>query len=316
MKDKAESFHGLLLVDKPQGITSHDVVSQIRRKLKTKEVGHCGTLDPLATGLMVVLLGEATKLSQFVLEQDKRYIVKFKLGITTDTWDTSGKIITEKSQIDVRLDEVLSAAQQLTGIKLLSVPVYSAIKIDGQKLYEKARKDENANLIETPLREMDFKVVKYLSGGVRTLNEYEFDITCSKGSYIRTWVNEMGKLLGTGATMSALRRISSIPFSVEQALPLDTKGEDLVNLILSEKSFIPLKKTLPHFKVVRVKNMSETLIRNGQISHELKRVMISIFNPEIDSGIKVMTMFPEQLVALVIFDKTKGLIVRRVFKPF
>jgi tRNA pseudouridine55 synthase len=301
-------YHGLLLVDKPQGITSHDLVQSVRNKLAMKEVGHCGTLDPLATGLMVVLLGEATKLSQFRLERDKAYIVNFKLGIKTDSWDTTGKILSEETNIKIELPEVLQAALELQGDLDLSVPVYSAIKVQGQKLYDKARGGE---VIENvPVRRMSFYTVKYL--GSPQAHEYQFYLHCSKGSYIRSWVNAIGDKLGCGAVMSALRRTESAPYNIEQAISFDKISEIVSSQ--ENKALIPMIEAIAHFKTVRVKQQSESLIRNGQISHELKRQIISVFDPEKDIGVRVMTHYPEELLALVVHEQGKGFVVRRVFR--
>jgi tRNA pseudouridine55 synthase len=301
-------YHGLLLVDKPQGITSHDVVHQVRKKLGISDVGHCGTLDPLATGLMVVLLGEATKLSQFLLEQDKAYVVTLKLGVITDTWDTTGKIISENLDVNKSLTEVLQAAEELKGLLEFPVPIYSAIKVQGKKLYEQARKGE---LIEAvPIRPMIFHEVNYLASPDK--GEYQFFLKCSKGSYIRSWVYQLGQKLGCGAVMSALRRTESAPYNVDRAVSIDsiTKLQDLNG----NHHFITMTDAVDHFKTVRVKWQSESLIRNGQISHELKRQIIAVYEPEKDQGIKVMTYFPEELLALIVHEPGKGFMVRRVFR--
>jgi tRNA pseudouridine55 synthase len=301
-------YHGLLLVDKPVGITSHDLVQSVRYKLGMTEVGHCGTLDPIATGLMVVLLGEATKLSQFLLERDKAYIVSFRLGLKTDSWDITGKILGEEQAVKTSIEEVLKVSSELQGDLELSVPVYSAIKVQGKKLYERAR---NGEVIEAvPVRKMSFYEVKYL--GSPALNEYQFYLRCSKGSYIRSWVHTLGEKLACGAVMSALRRVESSPYKVEQAISLDKISEVVTSQ--DNKALVPLIQAIGHFKTVRVKRHSESLIRNGQISHELKRQIISVFNPEEDKGVRVMTYYPEQLLALVVLEEGKGFVVRRVFR--
>lgn len=301
-------YHGLLLVDKPQGITSHDVVHHVRKKLGISEVGHCGTLDPLATGLMVVLLGEATKLSQFLLERDKAYVVTLKLGIVTDTWDTTGKIISENLKTNVGLPDVLGVASELKGDLELPVPIYSAVKIQGKKLYEQAR---NGQVIESaPVRKMSFYEVDYW--GSPCSGEYRFFLRCSKGSYIRSWVHEFGQKLGCGAVMSALRRTESSPYKIDRAITIDkiTELDDLKN----NNYLVSMTEAISHFKTVRVKWQSESLIRNGQISHELKRQIIAVFDLEKDHGIRVMTYFPEELLALIVHEAGKGFVVRRVFR--
>lgn len=302
--------HGILLIDKPEGLSSHDVVAQVRRKLKIKEVGHCGTLDPLATGLMIILLGEATKLSQFLLERDKAYSVQFRLGIETDTWDITGQVVKLEETVNSTILDVQRASQNLSGELELQVPAFSAIKVQGQKLYEMARKEGAENVQNIPSRTMDFKKVIYV--GNPSDREFQFDLKCSKGSYVRSWVQTLGQQLKCGATMTVLRRTESQPYFLDDAIPLDVLDKN-TNLE-SHKAFIPIHKTLTQFKIVRVKHHTETMIRNGQISYELKRQIISIFDPEVDLGVKVMTTYPDQLIALVVFDSEKGLQVRRVFR--
>ena len=145
-------MHGLLLIHKESGMTSHDVVAKARRVLKTKAIGHTGTLDPMASGLMVLLVGEATKLSQYILEQNKAYRLTAKLGETTDTLDSTGKITSTSDKV-VSRDEVAKEIHQLQGDLQLPVPIYSATKVDGKKLYEYAREDKP---VEVPIKKMTF----------------------------------------------------------------------------------------------------------------------------------------------------------------
>ena len=166
-------MNGLLLVNKPTGMTSHDVVSVVRRALNTREVGHSGTLDPMASGLMVLLIGEATKLSSYVTEGNKSYEVGLKLGVTTDTLDTTGQVLTEK-QVSSTDEDVQKSALALVGEMILPIPIFSAKKIDGKKLYEYAREGE---AVEIPSKVMKF-------WNVETRENRAFHLHCSKGSFI------------------------------------------------------------------------------------------------------------------------------------
>lgn len=293
-------MHGLLLVDKPQGLTSHDVVARVRRLFGTREVGHSGTLDPLASGLMVLLIGEATKLSQYVTEGNKSYQVGFKLGITTDTLDTTGVVQTEKS-VEVSTDQIQNKALNLVGELNLPVPMYSAKKIDGKKLYEYARENE---VIEQPKKIMKF-------WNVRSLPDAVFELSCSKGSFIRSWVSLLGEELGCGAAMSSLRRTESHQFNLRDAvtleqLELDTKEQRVGRLI-------PLDQALKDVKRIRIKGQDQALMKNGQISHNLKSQLIALFNPEQDQIIQILPEEKGNLLALIGLEEGTGFKIKRVF---
>lgn len=305
MKNKV--FNGLLLVDKPSGISSHDVVARLRRILKTKAVGHSGTLDPLASGLMACLINEGTKLSQYILEGDKGYRVKFKLGLTTDTLDITGKILTQHSGVDVSVTRLQELAASLVGEFEFEVPIYSAIKVQGKKLYEYARGEQE---VQVPKKKMKFWDVQMLSfDGL----EAEFDLKCSKGSYIRTWVDELGRLLEVGAAMTELRRTWSQPYRVEAALTLE-QIEDQVATDQVGTAFVPMHLALPLVKSVRIKGYCRTLLANGQISHDLRSQLITAFKPSQDQYIQVIDQEMGHLMALVGVEEGRGLVLKRVFK--
>ncbi len=303
----ASNIHGLLLVRKPIGITSHDIVHKVRRSLGIKDVGHAGTLDPLAEGLMVLLLGEATKMSSYVLEQDKQYEVTLKLGIETDTLDSTGTV-TKESSVTVSDAEVVNTGLALAGEFVWEVPIYSAKKVDGRKLYEQAR--EGLVPIEIPKKPMSFWGVEYL--GLTEDHHFRFRLNCSKGSFIRTWVQQLGRHLDCGAIMTGLIRTYSAPYSLDHAINLEQvdRSVDFNN----KPSFVPLLAALPGFKTIRVGGHSEGLIRNGQISHDLRRHLIAVFDPERDQGVKILSQRPEELLALIGLEKDKGFVVRRVFR--
>jgi tRNA pseudouridine55 synthase len=250
-------MNGVLLVDKPQDITSHDVVHKVRKHFQTKYVGHAGTLDPLATGLMVVLLGEATKLSNYLLEGDKAYECEIELGKTTDTLDITGEVLAQNSKF-LPFDIVKQKALALEGTFEWDIPMYSAKKVNGKKLYELARED--IELAEIPKKEMTFYSVKILSFDFPFL---KVALHCSKGSFIRTWANELGKALGVGACLSGLRRIYSAPYTIDNAV-------ELANLDSFTASYIPLERCLDTWPKLEVSGLDKHLITNGQISQGLK----------------------------------------------
>lgn len=299
----SSNYHGLLLVDKPSGMTSHDVVSKIRKIFKTKEVGHSGTLDPMASGLMVILLGEATKLSQYITDGDKAYEVGIRLGIETDTLDITGAVLKEEN-VKIDIESVNTKALQLSGEFNLPIPLYSAKKVDGKKLYEYAR--ENIE-IEVPQKKMKFwNVCKFEKS-----EEPKFSLECSKGSFIRSWVKLLGEKLEVPATMSSLRRTKSDHFYVRDAKTLE-EFSDLMNHNPDQIPLIPLEKSLSDVKKIKVSGKDEVLMKNGQISHDLRGQLIIYFNPEIDQYIQIFNS-QNKLLALISLEPEKGFKIRRIF---
>lgn len=301
-------FNGLLLVNKPSGITSHDLVDQARRIFRTKEVGHSGTLDPMASGLMVLLLGQATKLSPYVMEGDKSYSVEVLLGEKTDTLDVTGQVLQTAPVTDEQISKIPSAIATLTGEFQWPVPIYSAVKVQGQKLYERAR-DQSIGEIQIPVKPMKFWNVKLKSEpGVR----FWVELDCSKGTFVRSWVEQLGELLGCGATMKSLVRTGSSPYRLEQAKTL----EETKTLLTAETSldhFIPMGQALPHLRKVRVQSFDQTLLLNGQISHDLRRQLIGAVDPEESCILQVLPLRDDTLLALIAYEKGRSFKIKRVF---
>lgn len=208
-------FHGVLLVDKPPGITSHDVVLGVRRRFGQRQVGHAGTLDPLASGLLPVLLGQATKLSTWATETDKAYRVTARLGVQTDTQDADGHVVaTAPVPADLTAQEVEPVLGSLTGAQMQRVPRYSAVKVDGKRLYARARDGE---VVEPPERPI---VVHRLELTELCPPDLTLDVACSKGTYVRALVSDLGDRLGPGAHVTVLRRTGVGPVGVDEATPL------------------------------------------------------------------------------------------------
>lgn len=205
--------HGVLLINKEAGGTSHDVVSAVRRILGQKKVGHAGTLDPLAEGLIVVLLGYGVKLSNCLLINDKKYHFTLRLGVTTDTLDKTGKIV-EKKEVLASEEQITQIMQKSQGQLSLPVPLVSAVKVKGKKLYEYQRANQD---VTVPLRDMVFRDLEIKNVKKETV---EVILSCSKGSYVRSWVSFVGEELGTGACLENLTRLESFPFKVSSALTL------------------------------------------------------------------------------------------------
>ncbi len=207
--------HGILIVNKPTGLTSHDVVARVRRSTRTRQVGHAGTLDPLATGVLVVCLGVATRISEYLLGHAKRYRAKIRLGLETNTYDASGDIIARR-EVNVDRTGVEAALTQFTGEIPQVPPMYSAIKREGQKLYELARQGIE---VERAARSVIIHSIQLLDF---QLPDMTIDVSCSAGTYLRSIAHDLGSALGTGAHLIELTRTASGPFTLDQAIDLET----------------------------------------------------------------------------------------------
>lgn len=238
---------GVILIDKEQGMTSFDVVAKIRRLFGTKQVGHTGTLDPMATGLLPVMVGRAVKASEFLSSFDKEYIATLKLGITTDTEDITGKILSKSEDIP-DFDTVKNAVMSFKGRITQIPPMYSALKVDGQKLCDLARKGVTVEREGRDVFIYDISVFK-----TEENDEYSINVSCSKGTYIRTLCADIGQALGCGGVMSSLRRTKTGGFDIKDAhtlSELENMSEDeRISLLLDTESlFYDLPKaSLPPF---------------------------------------------------------------------
>ncbi len=238
---------GVVLIDKGEGMTSFDVVGKIRRLYGTKQVGHTGTLDPMATGLLTVLVGRAVKASEYLTEHDKTYIATLKLGITTDTEDISGKVLTESDNIP-NAETVKEVCKSFVGNIKQIPPMYSALKRDGKKLCDLAREG-----IEIEREARDITIYSLTCSETDKKDEYTLEVACSKGTYIRTLCADIGKAIGCGGVMATLRRTSVGDFSLDNAVTLSaledmTENEREGLLLDTESLFYEHKKVvLPDF---------------------------------------------------------------------
>ena len=204
------SFEGILLVDKPSGITSHDIVDRLRRKLKMKKIGHAGTLDPLATGLMIMLIGKATKVSQFLISLDKAYEGTFKLGVETDSQDSDGEVVETKDLPENLSEEIIGdAMKEFLGDQYQTPPMFSAKKINGVPLYKMARKGKTVEREPRVIRINELSLQGWDSP------EGRFFMDCSKGTYVRTVFHDLGQKLDCGGHLTSLRRTKINDFSIE-----------------------------------------------------------------------------------------------------
>jgi tRNA pseudouridine55 synthase len=227
----ADGPSGVLLIDKAEDMTSHDVVAIARRALNTKKIGHCGTLDPMATGLLMLVIGRATKIQDLLMSEDKQYVGTLTLGATTSTQDRQGEILETKPVEDFSSEQIRAAFDRYMGDFEQIPPMVSAIKKDGVPLYKLARK--GIEIVREPRK---VHITNYSISRIE-LPEVDFTVDCSKGFYVRTYAHDIGADLGCGAHLSALRRTRSGKFTLDRAIPVadlkTTPREELYKALIS-----------------------------------------------------------------------------------
>jgi len=248
--------NGILVINKPQQITSHDVVNQARRLLHEKRIGHTGTLDPLATGVLVLCIGKATKIVRYLEADDKEYVAEMKLGETTDTLDSAGRILERKDYSSPSIDGIQHALDRFLGNILQRPPAYSAIKVSGVPSYRLARQGTLLEHKERPVTIADIKLLEYRDPLVR------FRIICSKGTYIRTLCADIGAFLGMGAHLTALVRTRSGRFRLEQAMDLEQLALH-ASLGQANNALLTLSDALGSFAAVTVDASAALRISHG-----------------------------------------------------
>lgn len=285
-------MHGLLLIDKPRGITSFDVVRQVRRVFGTRKVGHAGTLDPLATGVMAVALGEGTKLLQFLLAENKSYRATLHLGVTTTTLDAEGQELERRSLPSHLLDELMRILPAFRGEIQQIPPMYSALKRDGVPLYKLARAGKTVELQPRLVRIDRLEVVH------DDLPQLTIEVSCSKGTYIRTLGADIGEALGCGAHLSALRRLSIGAFTIDRCLPLEQLKD--ASLVRRSDAFLTLDRMLSTYPGVNLTAAAARRLRHG-VSPEL----CDLNSVEgLSEGQTVRLMADEELLAVAVYTPT------------
>lgn len=246
-------MQGLILLDKPMGITSFGAVAKIKRAAHEKRVGHTGTLDPMATGVLPVLLGRATALSGLMLDADKRYTATVRLGVATDTDDITGTVI-KNGEVNVTSERLNNAVLHFTGEIMQRPPAYSALKKDGVRLYTLARKGETVEVPERRVTVFSADVVSYIN----KKNEFTVNFHVSKGTYIRSLARDIGEFLGCGACLSSLCRTYTGGFSLSQCIsPEALTDQNISEYILSEE------KAVEYLKEVQVTKKQAVRFSNG-----------------------------------------------------
>ncbi|MBR0469949.1 MAG: tRNA pseudouridine(55) synthase TruB [Clostridia bacterium] len=248
-------MNGIIIVDKPQGKTSHDIVYAIRRLTGIKKVGHTGTLDPMATGVLPICIGSATKVADMLTLSDKAYTAEFVLGKTTDTLDAEGEVLTE-SKVNVTGDEIRAAVMSFVGEIEQIPPMYSAIKQNGKKLYELARQGIE---VERKPRKVTINSIDILEINGKTVT---IDVSCSKGTYIRTLCADIGERLGTGAYMTKLRRTKTGIFAISESYTLEELGT-LNELGTLKDVIIPVDKMFSEYPKIILNEKQKKSVTNG-----------------------------------------------------
>ena len=258
---KQATATGVLIVNKPSGMTSHDVVSKLRRLYGMTQIGHTGTLDPIATGVLPILLGRAVKASDYLISEDKEYVAEMTLGITTDTEDSTGNVLTTSDLIPGE-ERVLGVCGSFVGEIMQTPPMYSAIKVGGKKLYDIARE---GGTVEREARRINIRSIEAAKANERV---YVMRISCSKGTYVRTLCADIGKALGCGAVMSALCRTRTGPFTLADSHTLD----EIEKMTPEERTVLPMKteRLFEDLPAVDVNDFNAKLIKNGNELYQKK----------------------------------------------
>lgn len=270
---------GFIVVNKPQGPTSHDVCQRLRRILGERKIGHTGTLDPMAEGVLLLMVGRAARLSEYLMLDDKEYTAGIRFGIKTDTQDIWGEVFKEMKP-DVSLQNLKKAIASFTGKIQQKPPIYSAKRHEGKHLYEYARKGVE---IDIPSREVEIYTIKLIEQHLP--ENATLHVKCSKGTYIRTLCNDIGEMLGCGAVMDSLIRTQVGQFALSQAYTLEEIEQAQENGTL-DKLILPMDIAIAHFSRIDVKPESERIVLSG--NHLIARNLLNEYSDiAIDSFVRI-----------------------------
>jgi len=260
---------GVIIINKPKGYTSHDIVNIIRKELNTKKVGHTGTLDPNATGALPILIGKATKISKYLMEHKKTYVATIKLGEKRDTGDIEGNIIEKDLSLKpIRIDKLQEVLKSFLGKQKQIPPIYSAIKIDGKKLYEYARKGQTVDIKPRDIEIYNINLRSYKE------DEIVFETECSKGTYIRVLCEDIAKEIGTIGYMKELQRIAVDKFKLEESIELKNLNQEM-----AEQKLITIENIFKDKEKIELNDRKLELFLNGvQLTYELKDNTYKIYN--------------------------------------
>jgi len=270
-------MQGVIIIDKPKGYTSHDIINILRKELNTKKVGHTGTLDPNATGVLPILIGEATKISKYLIEHDKEYIATICLGKKMSTGDGEGETIDEKQVPNLEEKTINETLQSFLGSQMQIPPIYSAIKVNGKKAYEYAREGQEIKLEAREINIKEVELIKYEE------KEITFRVECSKGTYIRVLCEDIAEKLGTVGYMKELRRTKIDKFSINQAIKLEELKEQVVDKIIS------IEEVFKEKIKIELKPRGLELFLNGvQLTYELQDDVYRIYSEDKFIGLGIV----------------------------
>ena len=271
---------GIIVINKPNGCTSHDIVYKVKKILNEK-VGHTGTLDPMAEGVLPILIGKGTLVSKYLINHDKKYIVELQLGIKTDTADSEGKII-EKKEVNVELlskSKIENILNMFVGKQEQVPPIYSAIKVNGKKLYEYARKGQKVELKPRQIEIYDIKLLEY------SIDEkkIKFEVFCGKGTYIRSLCEDIATKFETVGYMKSLQRIQVGDFNIEDSITIEQLEKNIENNEFVEKKVITIQELFKNKDSIKLNDRKLELFLNGvRITQELKDGIYKIYNKNND----------------------------------
>lgn len=289
-------MNGILLINKQEGFTSFDVIAVMRKLLGTKKIGHMGTLDPMATGVLPVLIGNATKLQSIIPESDKEYIAGFKLGVFTDTQDITGKVL-KSLEVKISKETLLKCLNQFKGKIMQIPPMYSAVKKDGVRLYELARQGIEIKREPRPIKISRLDLLNFNEQNL----EGQFIVRCSKGTYVRTLCNDLGEKLGCGGVMTSLKRTLACGFRIEDSITIDT-ARCLTDEGRIKDKIIPMDNPFYCYRAIHItKKQGIRFINGGCLM--LGRTEIS--NSECDKSIVRVYDNTENFLGLGIVDREK-----------
>jgi tRNA pseudouridine55 synthase len=274
---KGRDITGIIVVDKPTGRSSNHVLQQVKRLFDAKKAGHTGSLDPLATGLLPICLGEATKVSSYLLDADKRYQVTCQLGVLTDSGDSDGNVIETNAVTEFTQQQLATIVKKFLGKQQQVPPMYSALKYNGQPLYKLARQGIEVERKSRQITIYDIQILAF------TIDTFTLDVTCSKGTYIRTLVEDISHALGCGGHVMMLRRIEVAGYKEAQSISI----EQLDNLAQQEgivaldKCLLPTEDALPDWPAIDVSDEMVTALRYGQsvqVEHAFECANVRLFD--------------------------------------
>jgi tRNA pseudouridine55 synthase len=279
---KGRQVNGLLVLDKPGGITSNSALQRAKRLFGAAKAGHTGSLDPLATGVLPLCFGEATKFSQFLLDADKAYTSSFVLGVGTDTADADGTVLARVSASHLTSDAVVEALSALTGQVDQIPPMYSALKVDGRPLYKLARAGQHIEREARSVTIRRFDLLAFHPGEMARVDVY---VLCSKGTYIRVLAEDLGAALGIPAHVSALRRCQSGPFDLSNAVTLDqlSQQREVQNEQALDEYLAPVESCVPHLPRIELSEAATFYMRKGRpvvVPNGLQSGMVRIADAE------------------------------------